>query len=269
MFHTILSIYNVDLRKLRLMNKYPPVNKMNDGQRIEIVQDIFATVTEKYDFLNRFLSLRRDVYWRKKTIEQMSFIRNRNLLDVATGTADIALECAKYHKDVQVQGVDFVQRMIDFGRKKATSMKLQDQVKLDWGDATQLDFSDNSFDVCSMAFGIRNIPDKIKALNEMQRVIVPGGQVVILELTTPEPGFWRRLYNFYLNGLLPRLAKVFSKNPSAYEYLADSIMNFPTRKEFVQLLESIGLIDCKAIPLTLGVCTIYIGNKKSSEPRGD
>jgi len=244
------------------MNKYPPVNQMNDGQRIEIVQDIFATVTEKYDFLNRFLSLRRDVYWRKKTIEQMQFNENKSLLDVATGTADVALECAKYHKDVKVQGVDFVQRMIDFGRKKAQAMHLQDQVKLDWGDATQLEFSDSSFGVCSMAFGIRNIPDKIKALKEMQRVIVPGGQVVILELTTPEPGFWRRLYSFYLNGLLPKLARLFSKNPSAYEYLADSIMNFPTRREFVELLESIGLKNCQAIPLTLGVCTIYIGNKE-------
>lgn len=251
------------------LKKYPPVKEMNDNQRIAIVQDIFATVTEKYDFLNRFLSLRRDVAWRRRTIQKMNFFKTKRLLDVATGTADIAIECAIANPEVHVQGVDFVQRMIDFGRVKTTEKKLSDRVQLDWGDATDLKFENESFDVCSMAFGIRNIPDKIKAIDEMIRVIVPGGQVVILELTTPEPGFWRSLYRFYLNGLLPKFAKVFSKNPSAYEYLADSILNFPTRKEFVELLESRGLTNCQAVPLTLGVCTIYIGEKASNESSRD
>jgi demethylmenaquinone methyltransferase / 2-methoxy-6-polyprenyl-1,4-benzoquinol methylase len=95
----------------------------------------------------------------------------------------------------------------------------------------------------------------------MRRVIAVGGQVMVLELTTPEPGFWRSVYSFYLNGVLPKLARLFTKNPAAYEYLADSIMNFPTRREFVKLMESIGLTECRAIPLTLGVCTLYIGKK--------
>ena len=112
-----------------------------------------------------------------------------------------------------------------------------------------------------MAFGIRNIPDKVKALNEMKRVMLPEGQILILELTTPDPGFFKNIYSFYLNKLLPKIAKRFTKNPAAYEYLADSIMNFPTRSEFISLLDSIGFRNIKAIPLSLGICTLYIANK--------
>ena len=141
------------------------------------------------------------------------------------------------------------------------TQNLEHRVELKWGDATNIDFIDDTFDVTAIAFGIRNIPNKEKALSEMKRIIVPDGQIMVLELTTPEPGFWRSTYSFYLNGVLPKLAKWFTKNPAAYEYLADSIMNFPTRKEFLALMESMGLKNCRAIPLTFGVCTLYIGQK--------
>jgi demethylmenaquinone methyltransferase/2-methoxy-6-polyprenyl-1,4-benzoquinol methylase len=234
---------------------------MNDEQRIGIVKDIFASVTDKYDFLNRFLSGRRDVAWRKRTVSEMDFIKTYRFLDVATGTGDLALDCANTYPDVNVTGVDFVQDMVDKGIEKVSSQKLDDRVELKWGDATQIEFDDNTFDVTAIAFGIRNIPDKEKALSEMKRVIVDNGQLMVLELTTPEPGFWRNTYSFYLNGVLPKLAKWFTKNPAAYEYLADSIMNFPTRREFLMIMESVGLKNCKAIPLTFGVCTLYIGQK--------
>ena len=241
--------------------EYPSVQEMSDDQRIGIVKDIFASVTDKYDFLNRFLSGWRDVAWRKRTVQEMNFFNTNRFLDVATGTGDLALDCANTYPDVNVTGVDFVQEMVDNGLKKVENQNLKERVILKWGDATNLEFEDNSFDVTAIAFGIRNIPDKEKALMEMRRIIVPNGQVMVLELTTPEPGFWRSTYTFYLNGVLPKLAKWFTKNPAAYEYLADSIMNFPTRKEFVTLMESMGLKNCKAIPLTFGVCTLYIGNK--------
>ncbi|MBT3299080.1 MAG: bifunctional demethylmenaquinone methyltransferase/2-methoxy-6-polyprenyl-1,4-benzoquinol methylase UbiE [Candidatus Marinimicrobia bacterium] len=241
--------------------EYPSVQEMDDDQRIGIVKDIFASVTDKYDFLNRFLSLRRDVAWRKRTVSEMKFFNTNRFLDVATGTGDLALNCANTYPDVSVVGVDFVQEMVNNGLKKVESQNLNNRVKLKWGDATNIEYKDNSFDVTAIAFGIRNIPDKQKALSEMKRVIVDDGQVMVLELTTPEPGFWRNTYSFYLNGVLPKLAKWFTKNPAAYEYLADSIMNFPTRKEFVELMESRGLKNCKAIPLTFGVCTLYIGEK--------
>jgi demethylmenaquinone methyltransferase/2-methoxy-6-polyprenyl-1,4-benzoquinol methylase len=240
---------------------YPSVNQMTDDQRIGIVKDIFASVTEKYDFLNRFLSGRRDVAWRKRTVSEMKFFQTNRFLDVATGTGDLALDCANTYPDVNVTGVDFVQEMVDKGSEKVSTQQLKDRVELKWGDATNLQFDNNSFDVTAIAFGIRNIPDKEKALSEMKRIIVEKGQVMVLELTTPEPGFWRSTYSFYLNGVLPKLAKLFTKNPAAYAYLADSIMNFPTRREFVALMESIGLKNCRAIPLTFGVCTLYIGEK--------
>ena len=241
--------------------EYPSVQEMSDDQRIGIVKDIFASVTDKYDFLNRLLSGRQDVAWRKRTVQEMNFFNTTRFLDVATGTGDLALDCANTYPDVNVTGVDFVQEMVDNGLKKVENQNLKERVILKWGDATNLEFEDNSFDVTAIAFGIRNIPDKEKTLTEMRRIIVPNGQVMVLELTTPEPGFWQNTYSFYLNGVLPKLAKWFTKNPAAYEYLADSIMDFPTRRKFVTLMESMGLKNCKAISLTFGVCTLYIGNK--------
>jgi demethylmenaquinone methyltransferase/2-methoxy-6-polyprenyl-1,4-benzoquinol methylase len=241
--------------------EYPSVQEMNDEQRIGIVKDIFASVTDKYDFLNRFLSGRRDVAWRKRAVSEMKFFNTNRFLDVATGTGDLALDCANTYQDVQVTGVDFVEEMVNNGLKKVDTQNLEHRVELKWGDATNIDYIDDTFDVTAIAFGIRNIPNKEKALSEMKRIIVPNGQIMVLELTTPEQGFWRSTYSFYLNGVLPKLAKWFTKNSAAYEYLADSIMNFPTRGEFLALMESIGLKNCRAIPLTFGVCTLYIGQK--------
>jgi len=245
------------------INDYPPVTEMTDNQRISIVKEIFASVTDKYDFLNRFLSGRRDVAWRNRTVSEMNFFKSHRFLDVATGTADLALDCAKMYSDVNVTGVDFVQEMVDKGIEKIETAGLEQRIRLDWGDGTDLTFDDGTFDVSAIAFGIRNIPDKLKALSEMMRVVVPGGQVMVLELTTPEPGLWRSFYGFYLNGILPKFAKFFTKNPAAYEYLADSILNFPTRKEFLELMASVGLTNSRAISLTFGVCTLYIGVKSS------
>jgi len=241
--------------------EYPSVREMSDDQRIGIVKDIFASVTNKYDFLNRFLSGRRDVAWRKRTVSEMKFFNTNRFLDVATGTGDLALDCANAYSNVKVIGVDFVQEMVINGLKKVDTQNLKDRVELKWGDATNIDFIDETFDVTAIAFGIRNIPKKEKALSEMKRILVPDGQIMVLELTTPELGFWRSTYSFYLNRILPKLAKCFTKNPAAYEYLADTIINFPSRAEFLTLMESMGLKNCRAIPLTFGICTLYIGEK--------
>ena len=235
--------------------------KHKEYPSVQEVKDIFASVTDKYDFLNRFLSGRRDVAWRKRAVSEMNFFNTNRFLDVATGTGDLALDCANTHQDVQVTGVDFVQEMVNNGLKKVDTQNLEHRVELKWGDATNIDFIDDTFDVTAIAFGIRNIPKKEKALSEMKRIIVPDGQIMVLELTTPEPGFWRSTYSFYLNNVLPKLAKCFTKNPAAYEYLADSIINFSSRGEFLALMESMGLKNCRAIPLTFGVCTLYIGQK--------
>lgn len=245
----------------QIKRDYPPVSQMNQNQRVEIVKDIFSSITNKYDFLNRFLSLRQDLNWRKKTVMQMRFFKSYKFLDMATGTGDLAIDAVNIHPNIKAIGLDFVQNMVDYGNLKIKDQNLKDRATLKWGDATDIDYEDNTFDVTAMAFGIRNIPDKVKALTEMKRVILPDGQILILELTTPDPGFFKNIYSFYLNGLLPKIAKRFTSNPAAYEYLADSIMNFPTRSEFISLLNSIGFKNIKAVPLSLGICTLYIANK--------
>jgi len=245
------------------IKSYPPVSEMNKNQRIEIVKDIFSSITNKYDFLNRFLSLRQDIIWRKKTVVQMRFFKSYKFLDLATGTGDLAIDAVKNHPGIKAVGLDFVQEMVDNGNRKIKKQNLNEKATLKFGDATNIDYKDNTFDVTAMAFGIRNIPDKVKALTEMKRVTLPNGQILILELTTPDPGLLKNIYSFYLNGLLPKIAKRFTTNFAAYEYLADSILNFPTRSEFVSLLRSVGLVKINAVPLTLGICTLYIANKKA------
>ena len=244
------------------MNKnYPPVNQMTQTQKIRIVKDIFSSITDKYDFLNRFLSLRQDIAWRDKTVKEMRFFKSYKLLDMATGTGDLAIDAVKMYPNIEATGLDFVHEMVNYGNKKIIKQNLEDRVKLKWGDALDIYYEDNTFDVAAIAFGIRNIPDKVKALNELKRVVLVKGQILILELTTPDPGFFRNIYSFYLNGLLPKISRLFTTNPAAYEYLADSIMNFPTRSEFISLLSSIGFKNIKAIPLSLGICTLYIAYK--------
>ena len=245
----------------KIIKDYPRVSQMNQNQRIEIVKDIFSSVTSKYDFLNRLLSLRQDLTWRKKTVMQMRFFKSYKFLDMATGTGDLAIDAVNIHPNIEAIGLDFVQEMVDYGNAKIKDQNLKDRVSLKWGDATNINYEDNTFDVTAMAFGIRNIPDKIKALTEMKRVVIPDGQILILELTTPDPGFFRNIYSLYLNRILPKMAKKFTANPAAYEYLADSIMNFPTRSEFISLLDFLGFRNIKTIPLSLGICTLYIANK--------
>lgn len=246
------------------MNKkenYPPVGEMTEAQRIGIVKDIFSTVTGRYDFLNHFLSLRMDVGWRRFAAGRMRFFNTRRLLDVAAGTGDLSIEAARRHPSIRVAGVDFVKEMIKVGRIKIENKKLSDRVRLFWGDALDLPFQDKSFDTASIAFGIRNIPDKIRALKEMERTIVPGGQVMVLEMASPLfPGI-RELYHLYLKGILPLLAKPFSRNPAAYHYLADSIINFPAPKLFAELMEKAGFTKVEVHPLTFGITYLFIAYK--------
>ena len=259
--HHLVHQYDLNHMNKKSIKDYPSVSDMNQNQRVEIVKDIFSSITNKYDFLNRFLSLRQDLSWRNKTVKKMRFFKSYKFLDLATGTGDLAIDAVNTHSKITAIGLDFVQDMVDYGNNKIKDQNLEDRVALKWGDATNIDCEDNTFDVVAMAFGIRNIPDKVKALTEMKRVVLPEGQILILELTTPNPGFFKDIYSFYLNKILPRLAELFTTNPAAYEYLADSIISFPTRSEFVYLLSSIGFRNINAVPLSLGICTLYIANK--------
>jgi demethylmenaquinone methyltransferase/2-methoxy-6-polyprenyl-1,4-benzoquinol methylase len=242
--------------------RYPSVREATEKERVGMVKEIFSTITGKYDFLNHLLSLRRDIAWRRFTAKKMRFGPTNRYLDVACGTGDLCIEAVSMHPAVSVTGVDFVPEMLELGQEKIDRRGLSNRVAFAQGDALSLPFRDGSFDVAGIAFGIRNIPDREKALSEMKRVVVPGGQVMILEMAFTRNWFSEFLYHTYLNRILPRIAKRFSQNPEAYTYLADSIMNFPTVEEFLKLMERAGIGEAKAYKLTFGATYLYEGIKK-------
>jgi demethylmenaquinone methyltransferase/2-methoxy-6-polyprenyl-1,4-benzoquinol methylase len=221
--------------------KYPSVAEMADDEHIGVVREIFSSITQKYDFLNHLLSLRRDIAWRRFTARKMRFSRTYRFLDVATGTGDLAIDAAQRHPHIRVTGVDFVPEMMELGRGKIEKKGLSGRIHLIMSDALDLPFPDNSFDVAGIAFGIRNIPKRIRVLREMTRVVVPSGQVMVLEMTPPRNRVFQRIYRTYLRRILPHLARSFSPNPAAYAYLGDSIMHFPSAGDFVRFMGDAGL----------------------------
>ena len=241
--------------------KYPSVKAATDEDRIGMVKEIFSTVTGRYDFLNHLLSLRRDIAWRRFTTRNMNFFKTYRFLDIATGTADLAIEAALKHPSVKVIGLDFVQEMMDLGLAKIAKRGLIDRVRLLRGDALALPFGQNTFDVAGIAFGIRNIPDRKRALEEMRRVVVPGGQVIVLEMTSPRGRALGAFYHLYLNAILPRVAGHFSRNPEAYRYLGDSIQNFPEPETFAREMEEAGLTRVEKQSLDFGITCLHVGTK--------
>ena len=241
--------------------KYSPVGEMTDAERIQTVQEIFSTVTGRYDFLNHFLSLRRDIAWRRFTVRKMRFFKTHRLLDVATGTADLAIEASRRHPSIRVTGLDFVEAMIDLGRTKIGRGGFSDRVRILRGDALALPFPADCFDIAAIAFGIRNIPDRLRALQEMKRVVVPGGRVMVLEMTFPRNGIFQGFYSLYLHRILPGLAGIFSRNPAAYKYLGDSIANFPAPEAFARQMEEAGLASVEKYSLDFGIACLYSGLK--------
>jgi len=246
-------------------DNYLSVDQIRDVDRIKMVKEIFSTIMGKYDFLNHFLSLRRDIAWRRFAVRKIECFKTHRFLDVATGTSDLAIEAALQHPDIQVTGLDFAQQMLDQGMKKIQSKGLSTRINLIKGDALHIPLPDKSFDAAGTAFGIRNIPDKIKALTELRRVVGPGGQVLVLELTLPQSGYFRRFYDVYLNRLLPLLAGIFSPNLEAYHYLGDSVMDFPSVGNFARIMQHAGWVNIRAYTLTLGICHLFIGHKPNPD----
>jgi demethylmenaquinone methyltransferase/2-methoxy-6-polyprenyl-1,4-benzoquinol methylase len=241
---------------------------MSDTQHVGHVREIFSTITRNYDFLNHLLSLGQDIAWRNYTARKMRFFATHRLLDVATGTGDLALEAARRHAQLRVAGLDFALAMMDVAARKICKKGFSDRIHLIHGNALALPFPDNSFDVASIAFGIRNIAEKGDVLREMTRVVVPGGQVLVLEMTAPPHRLLRRCYGYYLRYLLPAVARHFSRNPAAYHYLADSIMSFPAPDDFARLMREVGLTAVEYHPLTLGVTYLHVGTKSDDVPAG-
>lgn len=235
-----------------------PLSTWSTEERVRAVKQIFKTITPHYDLLNRIMSARRDVSWRRFAVSRVPETAQR-VLDVATGTGDLALDLAGSRSQTRVVGLDFVEQMMRLARKKTVKARLGERVTYAAGDATDLPFENNEFDCVTIAFGLRNMPDRLKALREMARVVRPGGKVVCLEMTFPRNLGMRRFFAWYLNRVIPFLGGMLSGNSQAYRYLPDSIQEFLHPEDLEKLFCQAGLLSVRAFPLTLGLTYVHEG----------
>lgn len=230
------------------------------GSKREQVEQMFDSIAHRYDFLNRFLSLGIDQIWRKKAIASLKEVKPEYILDVATGTADLAIAALKLNPK-HVTGIDISNQMLAVGRDKIKAKLLHDKIELLQGDSSKLPFNDNKFDAITVAFGVRNFELLQQGLNEMNRVMRKGGKIAVLEFSKPKQFPVKQLYNFYFKYILPTWGGLISKSKSAYTYLPESVNHFPEGKEFAAYLENAGFSQIKIKPLTFGVCTLYTAIK--------
>jgi demethylmenaquinone methyltransferase/2-methoxy-6-polyprenyl-1,4-benzoquinol methylase len=247
------------------MNIYPhdtivPFKDSKESKKKQ-VENMFDKIAFRYDFLNRFLSAGIDVGWRKKAIRQLVSSNPKNILDVATGTGDFALTCYEILKPEKITGIDISEGMLDIGRKKIEKAGLQQKIELLNGDSEAILFDDNSFDAVTVAFGVRNFENLEKGLDEIKRVLKPGGKLIVLEFTKPSLPVIKQVYNFYMNTITPKIGKIIAKNNEAYQYLNDSVLQFPEKESFIHILNQSDYRNAFYKTLTLGICSIYCAEK--------
>lgn len=226
----------------------------------EQVAGMFDRIAGRYDFLNHFLSLGIDRGWRKKAIHTLKAIAPRKILDVATGTGDLAIAALALQPE-HITGVDISEGMMEIGRKKLADKGLSDKITLQYGDSEALPFEDNTFDAITCAYGVRNFEHLEKGLAQMSRVLNTGGRIAILEFSQPKKFPVKQLYRFYFRYILPTLGKTVSKDATAYTYLPESVAAFPEGSTFCAILERNGFRNAKAKPLSLGITTLYTAEK--------
>jgi demethylmenaquinone methyltransferase / 2-methoxy-6-polyprenyl-1,4-benzoquinol methylase len=225
------------------------------------VAGMFDSIAHRYDFLNRFLSAGIDIRWRKKAIAYLKDIAPNKILDVATGTADVAIMTQKILHPQQIIGIDISDGMLDIGRQKIKKEGFEKTITLYNGDSAAIQYADNSFDAVTVSFGVRNFEFLEKGLAEILRVIRPGGKLVVLEFSKPKNIFVKSFYNLYMKVISPNIGKLFSKNKQAYAYLDASIQAFPEGQAFVNILQQVGYNNIINKPLSLGICSIYCATK--------
>lgn len=225
------------------------------------VAQMFDSIAFKYDFLNRFLSFGIDVWWRKKAISQLKQLKPKTVLDVATGTADVAIMTYKRLKPEKITGIDISEGMLQLGRAKIEKLGLQQHIQLQAGDSETINYPANTFDAITVAFGVRNFENLEKGMSEMYRVLKPGGKLVVLEFSRPKQPLFKKICNWYMHVLTPGIGKMFSKNKDAYQYLSKSVQAFPEREQFTAIMQAAGYTQTYFKPLSLGICCIYCGNK--------
>lgn len=227
----------------------------------EQVADMFDKIAGKYDVMNRFLSARTDVGWRKKAIRLLKKDDPKLILDVATGTADMALIAHKMLKPEKITGIDISEGMLELGRKKVEKEGLENKIRLQYGDSATINFANNTFDAVTVAFGVRNFENLENGLAEMLRVLKPGGRLIVLEFSKPRRKAIKSFYNLYMGIVAPQVARWFKQNKEAYLYLCESANAFPDRLLFTEILKKTGYTDTWFKPLSLGICCIYSGRK--------
>lgn len=241
----------------------PYGTELSKGEQVE---QMFDSIAPAYDFMNRAMTLGIDKIWRKKAVKMVARTVPKKILDVATGTGDLALTLARAIPDCLITGVDLSEGMIAVGREKILKAGLTDRITLEAADCLALPFQDDEFDALTVAYGVRNFADIPAGLKEMNRVIRPGGTVCIIELSTPVNPVIKPFYRLYTRGIIPLLGRMISKDTRAYTYLPESIEAVPQREKMLRLMEQAGFSTTAFRPLTFGVCTIYTGIKTPSKP---
>lgn len=233
----------------------------SDAGKKEQVAVMFNNISARYDFLNRLLSFGIDRWWRKKAVSALRPHRPQTILDIATGTGDLALEACFRLNPEKITGVDISEGMLEKGREKISRKGLTDRIELRSGDSENLQFPDASFDAVMVSFGVRNFENLEKGLGEIFRVLKPGGCLMVLEFSRPRNPLVRAGYQLYNGTLLPLLGRLISRDSSAYRYLPASVAAFPEGDTFVKILTSGGFKEGRALPLTFGIVSVYTGLK--------
>ena len=239
------------------MSKVTPYNSSESKKKQ--VSEMFDNIANSYDFLNYSLSLGMDNVWRKIAIKKLTN-NPKIILDIATGTGDFAVSAAKY-TDAEITGIDISQGMLNVGIEKVRKKNLNNRISLQLADSESLPFNDNTFDAITAGFGVRNFENLNKGLSEMKRVLNKDGIVVILEPSTPKYFPLKQFYKLYFHHVLPTIGAWISKDKSAYSYLPESVDAFPSGEKFIVELKNVGFRDCKHIPLTFGIVSLYIAIK--------
>lgn len=239
-----------------------PYKEKNTAKKAQVAE-MFDQISPKYDFLNRLLSGGIDLIWRKKALRLLRGKGIEYLLDIATGTGDFALEALSIGPK-KIIGVDISEGMLAVGKKKMQALGLEEKIELRSGDSENLPFEDNSFDAVTVSFGVRNFEHLEQGLSEMLRVIKPGGHCLILEFSNPKRFPMKPLYAFYSNYILPIIGRLISRDPSAYTYLPESVKAFPDGATFTGILDKVGYVNTQCIPMTGGICSIYLAQKKTT-----
>lgn len=242
------------------MSKKVKPYKDSDLGKKEQVRQMFDTISEDYDGLNRVISFGIDLKWRRKVVSILTKKTPKNILDIATGTGDLAIAMTATGAE-KIVGLDISQGMLDVGKTKISAKNLEKTIEMVVGDSENLPFSDNTFDAITVAFGVRNFENLEKGLSEIFRVLKPGGSFVVLETSVPTKTPFKQGYRIYTKYILPGIGKIFSKDRSAYAYLSESASVFPHGQAFNNILDKIGFIGIENKPQTFGVASIYVATK--------